>query len=270
MNSNLQVVATREFNGITLNCYQEKGQQDTSDFFATREQIGQLLEYENPEISIANIHNRNKERLDKFSTLIKLIRVEGARSVARDVTVYNFKGLLEICRYSQQPNAHNVIDVLWDIADEIRKTGSYSIKQRTQDDFDRELREHERIMKDLDLRGAQILQSLIDNNSFPVTPETRTVFAHEVFKLVTGHSYLGMLPECTEKWYTAGEIGEIVGLSANMVGRIAKANGLKAPDGEANEFGRWIFSKSKHSSREVPSFIYNDDALEWFKHYREG
>ena len=86
----------------------------------------------------------------------------------------------------------------------------------------------------------------------------------------TGHSYLGMLPECSEKWYTAGEIGEAVGLSANMVGRIAKTNGLKAHDGESNEFGRWIFSKSMHSNREVPSFIYNEDALDWFKHFQKG
>lgn len=124
--------------------------------------------------------------------------------------------------------------------------------------------------RELDLRGAQILQSLIDKELFPITPETRTVFVHEVFKLVTGHEYLGMLPESTEKWYTATEIGSVVGLSANKVGRIAKANGLKAPEGGMNEYGRWIFSKSRYSSREVPSFIYTETALEWFKDYQRG
>ena len=123
--------------------------------------------------------------------------------------------------------------------------------------------------QDLNLRGAQILQSMIDKELFPVTPETRTVFAHEVFKLVTGHSYLGMLPECTEKWFTAGEIGEAVGLSANMVGRIAKKNGIQAPEGESNEFGRWIFSKSRYSNREVTSFIYSEAGLDWFRHYQQ-
>lgn len=76
-----------------------------------------------------------------------------------------------------------------------------------------------------------------------------------------------MLPESTEKWYTATEIGEAVGISANMVGRIAKKNSLKAPEGESNEFGRWIFSKSKYSSREVSSFIYSENALDWFRNY---
>ncbi len=121
MSSELQLLTTREFNGHVLDCYVEAEQEDKGDFWATREQIGQLLDYENPRVSIANIHNRNKERLDKFSRVINLITEAGQRTA----TVYNFKGLLEICRYSNQPNANAVIDVLWDIADEIRRTGMY-------------------------------------------------------------------------------------------------------------------------------------------------
>ena len=123
MSNELQVITTREFNGVELNCY--KGKNDSEDFWATREQIGQLLGYENPRISIANIHNRNKERLDKFSRVIKMITHEENRDVYREVKVYNFKGLLEICRYSNQPAANAVIDFLWDVADDIRKHGMY-------------------------------------------------------------------------------------------------------------------------------------------------
>ena len=275
MNSNLQLVASRHFDNVILDCYQEIGQDNQQEFFATREQIGLALGYENPRKAIKDIHERHKERLDRFSHVVKLsYRTRGAQNEPpstnqQNTTVYNFKGLLEICRYSQQPNANKVIDVLWEIADEIRRTGSYnaSISKDELEFRNKQLDEHRR---EQDLLGAQILQSMIDKELFPLTPETRTVFAHEVFKLVTGHSYLGMLPECSEKWYTAGEIGEAVGLSANMVGRIAKANGLKAHDGESNEYGRWIFSKSKHSNREVPSFIYNEDALDWFKHFLKG
>ena len=144
-----------------------------------------------------------------------------------------------------------------EVLPQIRKTGSFSVNNS----------ELEIRRKDLDLKGAQILQSLIDKELFPVTPETRTVFAHEVFKLVTGHEYLGMLPESTEKWYTATDIGTELGLSANKIGRIAKANGIKAPEGESNEFGRWIFSKSKFSNREVPSFIYSEAGFDWFRNY---
>ena len=126
MANELQILTTRNFNGLSFDCYHEDGQ-DVGDFWATREQIGQLLGYKYPEIAIGKIHKRNKARLDKFSTLTKMVNVEGDRTVTRDVTVYNFKGLLEICRYSQQPRANAVIDWLWEIADELRRTGMIAL-----------------------------------------------------------------------------------------------------------------------------------------------
>ena len=122
MTSNLQLVKSAQFNGIQFDCYAQDGQQDISDFWATRTQIGQLLEYENPKDAIAHIHMRNKERLDKFSRVVNLSTPEGG---TQNTTIYDFKGLLEICRYSNQPKANSVMDFLWEIADEIRRTGSY-------------------------------------------------------------------------------------------------------------------------------------------------
>lgn len=129
METKFEIATTKNFNGITLNCYCEEGQENSGEFWATREQIGQLLGYEKPNKAVANIHDRNANRLNKFSTTLKMRKVEGNRTVTRDVTVYNFKGLLEICRYSNQPNAHKVIDVLWEIADEIRKHGMFVTTQ---------------------------------------------------------------------------------------------------------------------------------------------
>ncbi len=128
MTSELQLYTTKEYNGIEFDCYVESGQQDTGDFWATREQIGCLLGYTEPNNAVTIIHKRNKERLDKYSTSVKLTRVEGGREVTREVTVYSFKGLLEICRYSNQPKADAIIDWLWEVADEIRRTGGYSVK----------------------------------------------------------------------------------------------------------------------------------------------
>ncbi|MBQ8693348.1 MAG: hypothetical protein IJ520_09415 [Synergistaceae bacterium] len=74
-------------------CYGQNGQ-DAGDFWATREQIGELLGYENPADAIRFIHKRNKARLDKFSMGVQ---IERGMKGARTATVYNFKGLLEIC-----------------------------------------------------------------------------------------------------------------------------------------------------------------------------
>ena len=180
-----------------------------------------------------------------------------------NMTVITESGLYALIFRSNKPEAKQFSRwVRKEVLPSIRQSGSYSVHSNINHD-ELELRR-----KDLDLRGAQILQNMIDREMFPITPETRTVFAHEVFKLVTGHAYLAMLPESTEKWYTASDIGAQLGISANMVGRIAKANGIKAPEGESNEFGRWIFSKSKYSSREVASFIYSEAGLDWFVQYQ--
>lgn len=127
----MEVLMTRKFNGVQLDCYKADKEQD--DFWATREQIGRLLGYADPMRAIAHIHERNHARLDKFSGVCKLSTVEGSRTVTREVIVYNFKGLLEICRFSNQARANEVMDFLWNIADEIRRTGFYATPQKIED-----------------------------------------------------------------------------------------------------------------------------------------
>ena len=231
MSNELQLITSRQFNGYTLDCYVEPNQQDKGDFWATREQIGTLLGYSNPRKAITVIHNRNKERLDKFCFRYQIDTPAGKRVA----TVYNFKGLLEICRYSQQPNANAVIDTLWEIADEIRRTGSFRVAI-SKEELDAKKKELEEKDRELNIRKAELFQSMI--GMCPMTDETKTVFVHEAYKALTGHEYLAMLPESTEQWYTATQIGEILGISANKVGRIAKEYGIKAPEGESNQYGR--------------------------------
>ena len=44
----LQLLTTKHFNGCVLDCYVELAQKDKGDFWATREQIGTLLECKHP------------------------------------------------------------------------------------------------------------------------------------------------------------------------------------------------------------------------------
>lgn len=74
----------------------------------TREQISTALEYNRPNEAIAQIHDRNKDRLDPISTLLETRRAEGDRYVTRNTYVYTLRGVMEICRFSRQPNAEGV------------------------------------------------------------------------------------------------------------------------------------------------------------------
>ena len=65
------------------------------------------------------------------------------------------------------------------------------------------------------------------------------------------------LPKVEEHLMTAGEVGRLLGISGAMVGRLANANGLKVP-----EYGEFRLDKSRHSSKQVESFVYNAAGLD--------
>lgn len=82
----------------------------------------------------------------------------------------------------------------------------------------------------------------------------------EAGKAITGEM---VLPIMKQKEYSAGDVARIIGngLTANRVGRIAKSLGLKAEQPGQNEFGRWSNSKSQHSLKEVPQWLYFNKGL---------
>lgn len=69
------------------------------------------------------------------------------------------------------------------------------------------------------------------------------------------------IPIMKRKEYSASEVGKLVGKSANMVGRICNQLGLKAKQPGQNEYGRWSNSKSQHSDKEVPQWLYFDEGV---------
>jgi phage antirepressor YoqD-like protein len=119
----MQLIKSERFGSIACDFWQDQN----GEIWMTREQIGRALEYADPDKAIANIHDRNHDRLDKFSTTLNLRKVEGNREVTRGMTVYSYKGIYEICRFSRQPKADAFMDWVWDVIENIRKTGMYSI-----------------------------------------------------------------------------------------------------------------------------------------------
>lgn len=78
------------------------------------------------------------------------------------------------------------------------------------------------------------------------------IFAHIATEL-TGEKFI---PEIQEKEFSAKEVGDELGITANKVGRIANILDLKAEQPGENQFGRWAMSKSKYSNKEVAQWLY--------------
>lgn len=60
-------------------------------------------------------------------------------------------------------------------------------------------------------------------------------------------------PKIEEKFWTATELAEAFGISANKLGRLANAYGLKIP-----AYGEYRLGKSQHGSKQVEQFYYNE------------
>lgn len=110
---NFSLVKSEYFGGVTCDFYQ-----DRDEIWMTRRQVGEALEYRFPEIAIGKIHERYKERLDRYSVLTKMTSTDGKKY---DVYLYSMKGVYEICRWSNKHKANQFIDWAWDVIEKIRK-----------------------------------------------------------------------------------------------------------------------------------------------------
>lgn len=72
-------------------------------------------------------------------------------------------------------------------------------------------------------------------------------------------------PQIEQRTYSAKELGDALGISANKVGRIANAHGLKT-----DEYGMLYLSKSEYSDKQVETWRYYDCVIDKFKSILEN
>ena len=99
------------------------------------------------------------------------------------------------------------------------------------------------------------------SNISPVAKETALITSAET---LTGIS-IGYRPQIEQTTYSAKELGDVLGISANRVGRIANAHGLKT-----KEYGLYYLNKSQHSDKQVEHFRYFEKAIDKFKSILEN
>jgi len=89
----------------------------------------------------------------------------------------------------------------------------------------------------------------------------------EAAKVLTGEM---RIPVMKHKEFSATEIGKLLGISAKKVGMICNELGLKAEQPGQNEYGRWANSKSQHSDKEVPQWLYFEKGKQAIECYVRG
>ncbi|MFQ0999958.1 KilA-N domain-containing protein [Gilliamella sp. BG6] len=70
------------------------------------------------------------------------------------------------------------------------------------------------------------------------------------------------LPKLENKTFSASEVGNLLGVSSNKIGRIANKLNLKTED-----YGIFVLDKSRSSDKQVESFRYNEKAIDVIKNH---
>ena len=123
MANNLKLITTETFGDLSCNFYRNMN----DDILLTREQIGNALEYVNPDDSLSKIHKRHKDRLDNLSVVAKLSSTDGKEY---ETILYTERGVMEICRWSNKPKANQFMDWVWDIIEKYRNNEFVHISQQ--------------------------------------------------------------------------------------------------------------------------------------------
>jgi prophage antirepressor-like protein len=244
--SNLALVKSASFGNIQCDIFMDS---KTKNFYMTRNQIGEALEYANPTDAIRKIHHAHKDRLDQLSRAFRSDTPSGKQTTV----LYSAKGIYEICRWSQQPKANEFYDFVYERLEELR-TGQMVMTPANA----RTVKSAEQIQLELDTR-ARNSRVREGNLYLKIANQFKTNLSNESIQSLVGLAAATVhgnnvlpLPKI-ETTYSAEDIGKEVGVSSNMVGRTANKAGLKI-----DKYGMTVLDKSPYSSKQIPAFRYNE------------
>lgn len=125
----LKLVKQGKFLGTTCDFYVD----EEDNIYMSRTQMGYALQYRQPQHAILMIHQRHKERLDKFSVEISGSQFETPiykNQNADKVFMYSERGIYEVCRWSNQKVADDFHDWVYETIHSIRKNGYYIASEK--------------------------------------------------------------------------------------------------------------------------------------------
>lgn len=120
-------------------------------------------------------------------------------------------------------------------------------------------------VKEMNARVRMSNQFLkLANAETTMSKDYKSILIAKAAEVLAGEEILP-LPKSEQKMYTATEIGKMLGVSAQKIGRLSSQNGMKT-----EEYGEFYKDKSPYSCKEVDAFRYNEKAVERFKELLNG
>ena len=210
-------------------------------------------------LGYSNTRDALAKHVDDEDKTTVAIRDTGSNYKSNAVII-NESGLYSLIMSSKMEKAKEFKRwVTSEVLPSIRKTGAYSVTQTVSDkQLDVEMEKAKATVEDAKarqedakIRKAELLMKMSELNISPQASQALVSCASEV---LTGIKCIP-LPE-VDKTYSATEAGELIGVSAAKIGRVANANGIKTED-----FGIFVLDKAKGSNKQVTTFRYNEKGL---------
>ncbi len=181
------------------------------------------------------------DRLDSDEKGVSLIHTPGGK---QNMTIITESGLYAVILRSDKPQAKQFRKwITAEVLPTLRKTGTYTVK-KTAEDKARMLATREENVK---VRKAQLLFRVSEKCG---VESYKQVLHSHITLMLTGQELLP-LPKAEHTTYKAKEIGDMLGISANMVGKLANRYGLKIA-----EYGETVWDKSPYSAHQCQTFRY--------------
>ncbi|MBR1534403.1 MAG: Bro-N domain-containing protein [Ruminococcus sp.] len=231
----LELIKSAKFGEVQADIYKSGDEP-----YMTTEQLGNCLGFAHPKKALSNILDRNTY-LDapEFSRVVKMTAVDGKQ---RNVRVFTEDGIYEITMLAKTEKAKEFRSWIRKLLKSLRR-GDAKLVSMT---------EYQRMMattraENAKIRKAQLLTKLAVQYEGTTYQQVLNSYAT---KELTGEHLLP-LPQLPEKTYTATELGEMFGVSANKIGIITNRHGLKT-----EKYGAWFNDKAKGHNKEIQSFRY--------------
>lgn len=238
----LSIVKSEQFGNVQCDFWRN----ENGDVFMTIAQLAQALGYASKS-GIENIISRNEYLKDpEFSSTHKL----WVGDSEQETRIFSEDGIYEVTMLSRTKVAREFRAWVRKVLKSLRR-GETVLVQPTTEDAKLKIQQAraEAMLINARTRQAKLILEMQKNKMLsPVAVELLNINALE--KLVD--SSVDYRPQ-TEKTYTATEIAEELGVTANRIGKIANAYGLKTP-----EYGITVLDKSRYSDKQVPNFRYNE------------
>lgn len=238
--NNLQLVKSDKFGEVEYNIYS-----DNKEMYMTISQLAECLGYSDRK-GIEKIIERNDYlKNPEFSVTVKLSATDGKRYNTR---VFTEDGIYEVTMLAKT-----------DVAKEFRARVRMVLKGIRSGSIAAAKPSKALEIKEINARVRLSNQFLKLSKVDTLSTEYKNILAAKAAEVLTG-TQLIPLPKSAQKMYSAGEVGNMFGVSAQKIGRLSNEHNLKTA-----EYGEWYRSKSEYSNKEVDTFVYNDKAVEKFK-----